>query len=437
MQALLRIGALAALACATTAALTASPAAHAAPATPGTILFGRPLLEAGAFNDRPIGSAIYSIRDDGFGERQLTPLTEGVFNVPDDSLEPYLTISTWHGNAFSPSGNYSLFLRVHADGEGGLPFQDGKYFVMNAYGQRMPPLFPGGNDLQPPKDGPSYGYVSWGPADANAIAYANSASNAPVHHACVRLMHPNGTGDHKLWCADDCPPYLSSIQGIRWSGDGKSLLVSVLITDPRHPFPPHRGDLYRIKVATGTATRIQTNIETPEIAGSSDLSYDGHEAVYETNVPQACTSAVPDQIVVCAKNLVTGQRTALLDPDRALIFAGTQVLLTPDGSQVVMEGTDPSSKAAELYLVDTDGTRVRKLTQPCVPLDPAGSREVIWEGVRLSPDGKRLLANCYVETFTPQTGTHGSSRIYIVNLVDGSARYITDGYAYDWHVPAT
>jgi len=43
---------------------------------------------------------------------------------------------------------------------------------VEAYGQRMPPLFPGGNDLQPPKDGPSYGYVSWGPADANAIAYA-------------------------------------------------------------------------------------------------------------------------------------------------------------------------------------------------------------------------------------------------------------------------
>lgn len=434
MQALSRIGVLAALACATTAALTASPAVHAASGTPGTILFSRPLLGATTANDNFVGSAIYSIGDDGFGERQLTPLTEGVFNLPNDFDVPYAAIGTWFGNAFSPSGNYSLFLRVHAERVSGVPFRDGKYFVMNAQGQRMPPLFHGPNDLQAPKYGPSYGYVTWGPAGTNAIAYTNSANNTPVRRACVRLMHPDGTGDHKLWCADDCPPYYTAVEGIRWSGDGRSLLVAIRLTNHKHPYPPYRADLYRINARTGKAIRVQANIESP---ASIDLSYDGHEVVFHTNAPRTCTPGETDQIVVCAKNMLTGRKTVLRDPERVLLLGGSQMLLTPDGSQVVTVGVDPSSKAAELYVIDTDGTQVRKLTQPCVPLDAEGNTEVVWEGVRLSPNGKRLLANCEVEVYTPGEGIHDSSMIYIVNLVDGSARYITDGYAHDWHVPAT
>lgn len=134
--------------------------------------------------------------------------------------------------------------------------------------------------------------------------------------------------------------------------------------------------------------------------------------------------------------MVTGQKVALVDPDRVASFGGEQMLLTPDGSQVVMTGFVPSSAAGELYLANTDGTMLRKLTQPCVSLDPQTLNEEAWAPVRLSPDGTRLLANCYVYQDEGTANAHQQVRMYVINLIDGSSRYIGNGLAYDWHVPA-
>jgi hypothetical protein len=44
-----------------------------------------------------------------------------------------------------------------------------------------------------------------------------------------------------------------------------------------------------------------------------------------------------------------------------------------------------------------------------------------------------VLANCYSEQGAPYV--RYPTQIYVVNLDTGSARYVTDGFAYDWHVP--
>ena len=358
-----------------------------------------------------------------------------MYNLPDAWFQPFDTLESWVGNAFSPSGRFSQFLKAHTrQATPNTPFASGKYFIMNAWGQRTPPLFPGGNDLELPKDGPSYGWLTWGPAGTNLIAYSNSVNGTPRRHACVRLMHPDGSGKRTLWCAESSYPNKQAIEGLRWSGNGRFLLAYVEVTAPDNPNLTIDTRLYRINLNVGSAELVHNDVTSPLHGPAADLSYDGNKVVFQTNSPGACTPEEQDQKVLCVRNLSTGRQVALVDLDRTLVLSGGQLLLTPDGSRAVVNGGSRISNATELYLIRTDGTQLRRLTVPCMPLDPNGNNVVIWHSVRLSPDGKRVLANCYSEQGSPRV--RYPTRIYVVNIENGSARYVTDGFAYDWHVPA-
>ncbi|WP_424681457.1 hypothetical protein [Frateuria sp. YIM B11624] len=403
--------------------------------SPGTIILVRPLASTVNGHQQIIGSAIFSIHDDGSDLLQLTPYAEGVFNVPDAWPAPFDALENWVGSAFSPGGHYSQFLQAYT-GSGSTsnnPYVSGKYYVMDASGQQRLPLFHDGNDLPSGNNSPSYGYLTWGPAGTHLIAFSNSANGAPVNHACVGVIHPDGTGERKLWCPQGYyPQYNQAVESLRWSGDGRSLLAYVELTTPDSPFP-HGSDLYRVDVATGAATLVQANVTSNLHGPGGDLSYDGHEIVFQTNTPGSCTPDQQEQMVLCARNMLTGQQVALVDPSGALILAGGQLLLTPGGSQAIVNTIDRYSSTEELYVINTDGTGLRQLTQPCVPLDPNGNIVVTWAAVRLSPDGQQLLANCYVQQETPYVRL--PTQMYVINLADGSARYVADGAAYDWHVP--
>lgn len=419
-----------------TRSASGTTAAATAGTTPvGTILFMRPLWGTEGMN-RPTGSAIFSIRDNGFGERQLTPFADQVFNVPDTWPQPFGTVENWNTHAFSPSGRYSFFLKANNPYSIEQRFTFGKYYVMDAQGRRMGPLFHGGNDMKPSDDGK--GYLTWGPAGANRIAYGNSVQGRPVCHACVYLIDPDGKHQRKLWCAPGYyPEYEQAIEGIRWSGDGHSLLVYASITPAGQPNGFQNADLYRVDVATGAGTLVQKNVTPPQGGRAGDVSYDGHEVVYESNAPGNCDPQITDQRVACARNLLTGQKVALVGPEGQVLHGGGQMLLTPDGSRVVMTVVVPDTGVAELFLANTDGTGVRQITQPCVPLDPESLSEEAWAPVRLSPDGTRLLANCYVAQDEGSANERQEIRMYVINLINGSARYVANGLAYDWHVPST
>ena len=435
MQVFSRNRALVALACVFTAAFAAQPAA--AQTSPGTVLFSRTTwgLIDGFVSPTPIGSTIFSIGDDGLHERQLAPYAKGVFNMP--SVAGYE--GSWLTNAFSPNGTYSIFLQASST----LPVYDdatyhGKYFIVNAYGQRTSPMFYGADDLQRPIDGPSYGSVAWGPAGNNQIAYANAADErAGKHPPCIRLMRSTGANNHILWCASRW--YYRGIEAIRWSGDGSKLLAYAVRTDR---FENPEADLYLIDATAGVATLVEANIRAPYVGwGVGDISYDGHEVVYgvvyDTHDPGPCNVATNGgDVVWCARNMLTGQTVALTDPHKVVRLGfQSQALLSPDGSQAFLGGTTTfgaTHPETEIYAVKTDGSGLRKITQPCVTMD--ANTSLWWSAVRVSPDGTRMLANCHTEHYPPAPVVR-MDRIEVVSLLDGSARFVTNGVAYDWHTP--
>jgi hypothetical protein len=436
MQILSRNRALVALVCLFAAAFAAQPSTVAAQASPGTILLWRTMSETISGADWPINSAIFSIGDDGLHERQLTPYTTGEFDIP--GIGNYMGL--WLTNAFNPAGTYSVLLPAQSalPHYGSTQFS-GKYVLMDASGARTAPIFYGPNDLQPPSasPSPSYGSVSWGPAGNDQIAYANVADDQFGRHpACVRLMNANGTNDHALWCADRWN--YCALEAIRWSGDGSHLLVYAVHADHKYT---SEADIYLINTATGAGTLIQANVQEPYAGGGvGDLSYDGHEVIYamlkNPNEPGPCNTATNGNFsgVWCAKNMLTGQTVALVDTTNLITFVPNgQGLISPDGSQAFVTAQPPSfsPQDSEIYTVKTDGSGVRKVTSPCAILYPDVS--IWWQPVRVSPDGTRLLANCNIETFTPPANVALNYQVNVVNLADGSARFITNGTAYDWH----
>lgn len=426
MHILSRYRALLALVCLLIMSFTVYPLAASAQGSPGTILFSRTIYGTVGGVGTPTSSAIFTIGDDGLHERTLTPYSTGTFNIPSVARDRGYN---WLTNAFNPAGTWSIFLQAQERlPEGEPPNFHGKFYIVNSYGLRTPALFSGANDLQSASVGPSYGSVSWGPAGNDQIAYAHNPDNLyGAHPACVSLMHSDGTHNHKLWCASTW--YYCAIEAIRWSGDGSTLTAFAVRTDR---FANPEADLYAINTTTGAATLVEANIAAPYSGVNvSDISYDGHEVIYgvlaATNDPGPCHASDPNAAVWCAKNLITGKMVALVDPSNVVeLGGGSQPLISPDGTEAYLGsfGIDES----DIYAVKTDGSGVRQITTPCITLAPFDTSK--WDVVRVSPDNTRILANCH--TYTPATDV-AKDQIFVVNLTNGSTRFITDGDAYDWH----
>lgn len=410
--------------CVFAVAFAALPSTTVAQTSSGTVLFSRLAYDS---QNNPTGASIFSIGDNGLNEKQLTPQVKGQYDVP--SVAGFYDY--WLTNAFNSKGSYSVFLRASYSNQTG--FTSGKYYIVSAYGVRTPQMFYGANDLEDPSAGPGYGSVSWGPANNDQVAYANVADlhTNGAHPSCVHLMQSTGANNHVLWCADRWNYW--GIEGIRWAGNGGSLLVYAVTT--------HNtlySDLYVINASTGAATLIAKNLISPHNGGGAgDISYDGHEVIFQvtsdTNNPP-CSPVYGDQW--CAKNLLTGQSVALLDPNKVVDFIPYKLArISPDGSQAFLIGVNTtfglSQSDYELYAVKTDGSGFNKISSPCVPLEPGNTDTLFWRPVRVSPDGTRVLANCRHETNSGAFDDH----IWILSATGGSPSFVTDnGVAYDWHL---
>lgn len=409
------------------ATLAALPLTAVAQTSPGTILFSRTAYDS---QGNSTGSSIFSIGDNGLNLKQLTPHVDGEYDIPSVSSAWGL----WLTNAFNPKGSYSVFLRASYSLHTG--YHDGKYFIVSAYGVRTPPMFWGANDLQDPSAGPGYGSVSWGPANNDQIAFANVADlhTTGAHPSCVRLMQSTGVNNHALWCADRWNYW--GIEGIRWSGDGGSLMVYAVTTHN-----PLMSDLYVINTSTGAATLVAKNLYSPHNGNApGDISYDGHEVIYQTTRDTNDPVCYPPYgLMWCAKNLQTGQSTALTDPSNAVTLLPYGIaLISPDGSQAYLAGYNSTvgDWDNELYAVKTDGSALSQISSPCVTLDHEKEPNDLlwWHPVRVSPDGGRMVANCqYLKA--PPSGEVRGQQIWVLNLNGGSPSFVTDdGVAYDWHV---
>jgi Tol biopolymer transport system component len=361
----------------------------------------------------------------------------------------------WPTSNFSPGGHRIQYFAGHASDPTAAPYH-GKYRVMDLRTGQSYRLFPGADD----NAAPGYGYLAWGPAGSNLIAYTNSANGIRVNPRCVYLMRPDGSERRQLWCAPDhqSTPQGSvptrAVEAIRWAGNGKSLLAYV--TYYRKPLSlagarPAQADpfgstgyaaLFKVDVPTGAARKIAPNIFAPE---SGDISYDGSKVVYQQYDYSGCGDDNPEApgVSLCVQDTTTGQVTTLRpDPlgpgwDDAYGLSSywyVPLLLSPDGTRLAFSmdnKAQPEPTQSNLYVINTDGTGLHKYTHRGADA-PAGHR-IAWIPVAWSADGKRLLVNKGMAPASIDSSDQStSSEVYIFNLATGRHRRIADGYAVDW-----
>lgn len=442
------------IAIATAAALMPTFAAQANTQNePGKILFARRLLapvtsppnEVDYF---PSAVGLFTVRTDGSHLHQITPLKDGhlyLSGLESNALLWGLAPTDWLSRNFSNGARHLLYFDGFSS-----DFVIQAYSISGKYRIRDPgghshALFPGGDDVSA-----GYGFVTWGPPGSNEVAYTNAAENHPHSPACVFLVHPDGSGAHRLWCA---PEHVTptSVSNLRWSGDGRSLLVYVN-WDNKDQSPPNWGnfnttELWRIKIPSGAATRVSGSIDTTE-TNSADISFDGSKVIFEQQAPLGSEwpPCDPDAMeagggaLICLMDMTTGKTTVEWNGDGG--DTSLQLLIQPSGKHLVASGFDnppgATSSESDLYLVRTsDASIVRKLTRRPAKGLPDGSR-VAWQPVAWSRDGRQLLVNRYY--FAPHIEnvvTEPVSDVYVINIRTGRVRRVAAGFAQDWYQPGS
>lgn len=439
----------------------------------GTILLTRAVNTTTNGTVAPAGTGLFTVNDQGANVRQITPFVAGSYYMPSwVAFENFRTGSDyWLTKNFSPDGQSVLYFKNPSSDPADGPYS-GKYYVKNLHTGATQPLFAGSNDNAAPGEG----YLARDPVDGNTIAYANSTSEYAVTSPCVYLMHADGSNQHILWCAPagiavpDNPPSPSlAVESLRWSGNGKKLMVYVSYTPPglgfvkkkasvqdpyntrllirpkpsTQPSPAAGGPteggtsysaLFVVDVATGTGVEVTSNLFDPP---AGDISYDGTKVIYQQYDYGQCGDEDQEAIGVslCFQNLTTHTVTDLFQPVMWNFFGDyqdpywyAQVRLSPDGSQAVFSMVSTTGNETDLYTIRTDATNFRPLTGNPNP----SSIRTGWTAVAWSPDGKRILANRCSAPVAGSTDQTWPCEVHIITASDGGDTPVTSGFAVDW-----
>lgn len=451
----------------------------------GTILLTRPVNAVSNGILAPVGTGLFTVNDYGTQLRQVTPLVPGSYYMPSwvgDYANYKTGVSYWLTKNFSPDAQSILYFKNPSADPADGPYS-GKYYVKNLHTGAIQPLFAGSNDNAAPGEG----YLARDPVDGNTIAFANSTSEYAIASPCVYLMHADGSNQHELWCAPagiavpDNPPSPSlAVESLRWSGNGKKLMVYVsydppglgfvkkktAAQDPNHPQllirpkpllqlspaarPTEGGTSYSalfvVDVATGKGVEVTSNLIDPP---SGDISYDGTKVIYQQYDYGQCGDEDQEAIgaSLCFADLSMSPMTVtdLLQPAMWNFFGDydnwwdnytdpdwyPEILLSPDGSRAVFTMASTTGNEADLYTISTNATNFRPLTRnPNPPTISTGWTPVAW-----SPDGTQILANrCTVPVAGSQDQTW-PCEVHIINASNGDDKSVTQGYAVDWHQP--
>jgi len=425
----------------------------------GTILLSRPVDGVYQGTLMRVGSGLFTIHDDGTDLKKLTPWVANSYYLPS-GVGYYLSNGSGAGTGyfltrnFAPAGGRIQYFHGESSDPTAIPYA-GKYRVMDLGTGDSYRVLPGSNDNAPP----GYGYLAWGPADTHLIAYTNSTSDLPVDPHCIFVMHPDGSSRRLLWCApeqESTPQGMvptRAVEGIRWAGNGKSLLAFVSYQPAplvfAKPMSPSQlggtgyAALYKVDIETGVGKEIATNNPEPV---TGDLSYDGTKVVYQQWDGWECGNTNPedqDGISVCELDLTTGQVTTVIGrmvgdgsedwesqgPEGLSANFYVNLLLSPSGSKLAVSMDNADQNESDLYVVNSDGTDLRQLTYR--DAQTPAQQLIAWIPVAWSADGNRLLANRGTVALSG-TDRRQPSDVHIINLATGTNRDVTDGYAVDW-----
>lgn len=420
------------------------------------ILLARPVNQTINGSLVTVGEGLFLVHENGGDLRQITPYMANSYYVPSGiSFYTGYDSSFWLTKNFSPDGHSILYFAGQSSTPNYAGPYAGKYYTMNLHTGLTQPLFAGDND----NAAPGQAFLAWGPASSNLIAYTSPIGGEPVSPACVYLMNTDGSNQHSLWCAppeDDTPQGpqpTRGIEAIRWAGNGMYLLAYVAYkpapldqpvnspADTTVPRPLGWGysALYEVNVQTGEGTLVADNLYDPP---AGDVSYDGSKVLFQRYDLFTCDDNNPESFggSLCVKDMTTGVVTSLFKPTEWDMWSAyvnwwdyywsPGMLLSPDGSQAAFT-MQPTAGEADLYVINTDGTNIRRLST----WDPNGpnNSNVAWIPVAWSPDGTHILANRgTAPTTSADTTVH--TEVHVFDVSSGKDTFVTDGAAVDWYV---
>jgi TolB protein len=305
-----------------TVAATAPPAAATFPQANGRIAFRRFLNE-----DRTWG-AVFTMKPNGKGERQVTFPTPGFVDRDPD---------------YSPDGRKIVFQR-----EGEI---SSEIWVVDADGNHLTQLtHPDPGCL--PDGGTCDGSPSWSP-DGKQIAFNRDTGTIEGENKGIWVMNADGTGVHQLTQLDQ--PGQGFDRAPQFSPDGHKLLFER--DNVRDARPVDGVALWVLDLRTGAERRI-----TPfalEAGDTPDWSPDGRQILFHNNV-----SGDPD----VSANLYTVRPNGTRIHQLTFETGGTVNYLgasfSPDG-RYITAGRRPETGGtnADVLVMRTDATHIRNITR--------------------------------------------------------------------------
>ncbi|MGW4941779.1 TolB family protein [Actinoplanes sp. NPDC004185] len=310
----------------------AAPAQATFPGDNGRIAFRRFLNE-----DRTWG-AVFTVRPDGSGERQVTRPPRGYVDRNPD---------------VSPDGRWIAFQREAVDCGPGCTTSE--IFIVRTDGTRPTQLTHSAPGLGCGNDGFCNGSPAWSPSGRRIAFNRESGPVVDDYVENVGIYVMNADGSHLHQLTQRARPSNGEDTDPQWSPDGRTMVFER--TNVRAALPSGGLALWTIDLASGREHRITPY---PLRGGDSpDWSPDGRRILFHSN-----ENGVPE----VSANLYT------VHPDgshlRQLTFevGGTVNYLgssySPDGRKITV-GRRPETGGtnADVLVMDADATHVRNITR--------------------------------------------------------------------------
>ena len=329
--------------------------------------------ETGAYIVRPDGSGLHGPINgfglgwspDGTRIAVVTDLCERTVSVATadsgsiEQLAPFARLSgSISGFEWAPDSQRLLLGVSQPPPEDPFDVTTTHVFVVNASGQGEPIELFLGNLFAWSPDGGKIAYIDDTTGTAGQLRVLNlsdrSTVNLGIDAVASRLAwSPDGT--RLAFSTDQLPSELIVMNA---DGSGRRVVAS----GGSRPLwmPDGQRIVFQFQEQSGSSIAIVPadggSVETLRTGFGFDISRDGS------------IIAVYDNLQTHTEIEVFRDRESLGIVSRDLMPVGDVLALSPDGSQLIFNAQDETTERRDLYLVNVDGTGLRKLVQPSVSI---------------------------------------------------------------------